>query len=656
MRILLLSTLFVLQMNLLIAQEDNEIQCSHANVTQRKASTKIANALSDDYDVKFYFLDIEASNTSVFLKGKVAITAQVVSNSLSEFVVELDNALTLDSVWVDEIFSNFTHTNGEVIVNLPSPVLINETVEVTFFYHGLPPTGGFFSGISNGFAGSGNQNQVTWTLSEPLNAKDWFPCKQVLTDKADSAYIFLTVPDHLTAGSNGLLTNVVALENNRNRFEWKTKYPIAYYLLSLSIADYEEYINYANPVGSDPILIQTFLYDDGNMLNASKAVLDQVPDLIELYSEKYGLYPFHKEKYGHCTAPMGGAMEHQTMSTMNDFGFSVTAHELGHQWFGDNVTCATWRDIWVNEGFARYSEYLAYEFLQSKAIANNWMAARYENVMSATNGSVYVPEASATDPNRIFSGRLTYNKGGALIHMIRNILDDDELFFDVLSSYQHDFAKSVATGEDFKNLLEVKSGIDFDEFFNDWYYGEGYPSYKIEWNHYNDSLFVKQIQTTSHSSVNLFEVPLEYKLNFAGGDSIIRFTPSQNEESFQLYMPTVITSVSVDPENWLLKKVSKLVRNTNLKGKPVITVTGIDPEEKNSFSVYPNPATKKVNVAYKGNELFNLILTDIHGRPIINQSNIHRESEINLGALTQGIYILQIMINGSIHTQKLKIQ
>lgn len=649
---ILILTLFSFCVTVLHAQVDTEVICSHSKTALRVTSDmRTTNTLVDDYDVKFYYLDIEASNTSIFLKGKVSITAQVVSDILSEFVVELDNALTVDSVWVNQTPAGFTHADGEILVNLPSILSMHEIVEVTFFYHGFPPTGGFFAGISNGFSGS---NQVTWTLSEPLNAKDWFPCKQVLTDKADSAYIFLTVPDHLKAGSNGLLTNVVTLENGRHRFEWKTKYPIAYYLLSLSIADYEEYINYANPVGSDPIMIQTFLYNDGTTLNASKAVLDQVPDLIELLSDKYGLYPFHEEKYGHCTAPMGGAMEHQTMSTMNDFGFGVTAHELGHQWFGDNVTCATWRDIWVNEGFARYSEYLAYEFLQSKQVADGWLAARYDNILSLPNGSVYVPEASATDPNRIFSSRLTYNKGAALIHMIRNILNDDELFFDVLSSYQVDFANSVATGEDFKNLLELKSDMDFDDFFEDWYYGEGYPLYNVEWNHYNDSLFVKQIQTTSFSTVGLFETPLDFKLFFSTGDTTIRFTPTHNQESFQLYMPTSVLSVSLDPKNWLLKKVNLVVRNNDLKGHAVIT--SINPKVKDLISVYPNPASNTLTISNNGRGLFNLILKDMNGRQVLQQTNAFQRAELNLGGLVQGMYILQIAVNNHLYTQKIQVE
>ncbi len=652
MRIKLLLALFFFQITL-YAQKHHDIKCSQVKTMARSSARSSQNSSLDNYDVKFYFLDLEADNLSTFIKGNVSITAQVVSTPLAEFVVELINALQVDSVYFNNTKINFTHSADEISVTLPSPLPVGEVFEATFFYQGNPQTGGFFSGISNGFSSSWG-NQVTWTLSEPLNAKVWFPCKQVLEDKADSVDIFITVPDHLKAGSNGLLTNTVPLPENRLRFEWKTRYPIAYYLISMSIASYVEYSLFAEPEGVDPILIQNFVYDNPGTLPFFKNDIDEVKDMVELFSERFGLYPFHGEKYGHCMAPFGGGMEHQTMTSLGFFDFGLDAHELGHQWFGDNVTCSSWQDIWLNEGFATYSEYLAREYLRSKSDADNWMADNYANVLSQTSGSVYVPAAQAEDENRIFDGRLSYDKGSALVHMIRNILSDDEVFFDLLKSYQNDFGRRVASGEDFRSLLEFKSGIDFQNFFEDWYYGQGYPIYEIEWNHFNDSLFIEQKQTTSHGSVGLFETPLEYKLRFEVGDSTFRFTPSNTEESFQLYMPTSVTSVSVDPHNWLLKKVNKLRRNNNLKGNSV--VTGAEPAHIDSFSVYPNPAAKNVNIVFSEAKPYSVRLIDMNGHSLIYQNRVSQKSEVDVAALAPGLYILQIEVGGNIRTQKIRIE
>lgn len=654
MRILTLIALFIVWMNPILAQEGPEIYCAHAKISElTPLRTTSPHTALDTYDVKFYFLDLEADNLSTFIKSNVSITAQVVNVPLSEFVVELVDVLQVDSVYLNGSKATFIHQGDEVSVTFPTALLPATLFTVTIYYQGNPQDGGFFSGISNTFSTSWG-NQVTWTLSEPLHAKEWFPCKQVLEDKADSVYVFITVPDHLKAGSNGLLTNSVVLPGNRLRFEWKSRYPIAYYLISMAIASYVDYSFYAEPEGTEPILVQNFVYDNPATLPFFKNDIDEVKDLLELFSTLFGPYPFHEEKYGHCMTPFSGGMEHQTMTSLGSFNFTLDAHELGHQWFGNNVTCSSWQDIWVNEGFARYTEYLGMEYLRSKPDADAWMSNLYTNVISQPSGSVYVPAALAQDENRIFNGRLTYNKGGALIHMIRNIINDDAVFFDLLKTYQIEFAGAVASGDDFKELLKLKSGIDFDEFFNDWYYGEGYPLYNIEWNYFNDSIFVKQIQTTSHPVVNLYETPLEYKLRFTVGDTTVRFTPTQNEEYFQLYMPAPVTSVVLDPNNWLLKKVSRFVRNEKLTGHTVIT--GVETALKNSFSVYPNPAREKVNITFQDVRPYSFILRDLNGRLLIQQTNQHQHSELNTYAFAPGLYILQLISENYVQTQKLRIE
>jgi aminopeptidase N len=632
----------------LLAQPSTPIYCSHANTRQ---SNHHHVAAGPGYDVKFYFLDLQADNLSTTLSGSVSITAQVTSSVLQEVTLELSDLLLVDSVLVNNRLSSRTHINNLLTIALPASLPTASIFTLQVFYRGTPQSGGFFSGISNGFSTQWG-TQVTWTLSEPLNARDWFPCKQVLSDKADSAFVFITVPDHLMAGSNGLLTAVVPLPNNKKRFEWKTHYPIAYYLLSMTIAPFIDYSYKVKPEGMDSILVQNFVYDNPATLPAFKADIDEVGDQLKLFSTLFGPYPFAFEKYGHCMAPFGGGMEHQTMTSLGFFEFSLDAHELGHQWFGDNVTCATWQDIWVNEGFARYSEYLAWENLRSKTEADAWMQNNYANVLSQSSGSVYVPGLESENENRIFNGRLTYNKGGALIHMIRNILQNDAVFFGTLKSYQQTFKDSVATGDDFRQVLEQQSGMDFTNFFEDWYYGEGHPLYSIEWNQWKDSVFVEVVQTTSHPSVALFEMPLDIRFSFADGDTTVRFFQTTPEQRFRFGFKKPILTVKADPNQWLLKKVNRLKLNTSLVGSEVVTQSPLLLE--NQLSFYPNPAQLQV-VLNVPRQQYQWSILDSKARVVATGVG-NGISEIDVRALGSGIYLLKIVAAHQQVVQKLVIE
>ena len=249
-----------------------------------------------------------------------------------------------------------------------------------------------------------------------------------------------------------MLKNVVNLPNGKSRYEWKHKHPISYYLVSVAVAKYVEFNVFAHPAGStDSILIQNFVYDNPATLQNFQQDIEETADFVELFSDLYGPYPFKDEKYGHCMAPLGGGMEHQTMTTQGSFNKNLTAHELGHQWFGDHVTCASWADIWVNEGFATYSEYLMLENLYpGEEVAE--MAGNHSSVMSQNNGAVWVEDS--LNGSRLFSSRLTYNKGASIIHTFRFILNNDSIFFRVLKKYLTKYSDSTALGTDLQKLLE----------------------------------------------------------------------------------------------------------------------------------------------------------------------------------------------------------
>ncbi|RYZ27061.1 MAG: hypothetical protein EOP49_42705, partial [Sphingobacteriales bacterium] len=305
--------------------------CSQSPVPGRHilAKTTVADTAEDHYDIKHVALDLELSNISNFVIGNVTTNAVVTASSLPAFVFELSSYMVVDSVKINGQLQAATGSGVVRTVSLPTPLPQGSSFAAQVFYHGQPPAApGFFSyGIRNDISPSW-QTQVTYTLSQPYDARDWWPVKQALKDKIDSASIWLTVPDTCLAGSNGLLKAVVPVPGSKLRFEWETRYPIDYYLLSAAVAPYVDYSYYIHfPGTNDSMLYQNYVYNNPQTLPTWKWGIDTVAGMLLHFSDLFGRYPFWQEKYGHAMAPLSGGMEHQTMTTLGFFTPTLTAHE-----------------------------------------------------------------------------------------------------------------------------------------------------------------------------------------------------------------------------------------------------------------------------------------------------------------------------------------
>lgn len=620
--VVLVSSMFVLN-----AQNNDFESCKYVNKYQySNQSLKLTNSpLMENYDVKYYKLDVATNNLNINISGNVSIMAQVETNNLDTFVFDLINTLTVDSIIIEGNNQSFSHTNNLVYTYLSSSIPMGSLFTAIIYYHGTSSGGG----MSNGTSGTWG-NQVTWTLSESFHAKDWFPVKEDLRDKADSSDVSITVPNNLMAGSNGILTSVDTLLGYL-KYNWKERYPIDYYLISIAIAEYVEYDIYAHPNGTaDSLLIQNFVYNNPYCLPYFQSTIEETPGLIETFSDIFGLYPFINEKYGHCMAPINGGMEHQTMTTLGFFDFGLIAHELAHMWFGDNVTCQTWQDIWINEGFASYGAYLAEAYIHTQQDAVNWMSTAHSDAMQTPDGSIYVPFQDAFDENRIFSSQLSYKKGASMVHMIRFEMQNDSLFFTTLKQFQQIYKESTATGDDFMNVANAVSGMDFTQFFNQWYYGEGYPTYNIYYQQINDTLHFTADQLVS-STTPLFKMLMQYKITYVGGDTTVLVYQNTNSDYFSFYIPHQITGIIVDPNDWVLD------------GTP--TVVNITSEYLSSnVNIYPNPASTLVNIENSKFKEASIAIYDIYGnivkKPLLFIGTTYET--IDVSHLTNGIYIVKI--------------
>jgi len=638
-----------------VASPDAALACRQARLgtAARPAAVPVRHRLKmDRYDLKWYKLDLALENNSRALAGSALLLVQVGAQPLDSLAFELYQApvgsppgaatLLIDSVVAGGRRSPGVLRQGQAATAaLATPAPAGSRLAARIYYHGTAPNGNT-AAIGNAFntattyrrAGVDYPYNVTWSLSEPFSAHEWFPCKQALTDKADSAAVSVTTTLPNKVGSNGVLRRTVPLPGNKVRYEWSTRHPIDYYLISVAVAPYVEYVTAASPAGGPRVPIVNYVYDQAS-LAYYKADIDRTAGLLENFSQLAGTYYFADEKYGHAMAPIGGGMEHQTMTTLQDFSFTLVAHELFHQWFGDNVTCASWEDIWLNEGFASYGEYLSLQAFDTPATARAWLTDAQARAQLAPTGTVRV--ADTTNVSRIFSYNLTYKKGATIVHMLRYLCHDDTRFFRVLRTYQQQFSGRTAHTADLQRLFEAELGQPLDYFFNQWYRGNGYPIFDVRWNQAGNSLFLQVNEgTTPGATPAFFQAEVDYQLTFQDGSTrLVRFSQAQASQGFTVPVSGVVTAIAVDPAGWLpdlpgtIRRDNSLVLATRAASVPGLAVFPNPTQSQLTISDLPSAATAEV--------------CDAAGRVVLRQPVLPARPQVDTQRLAPGLYLLRLL-------------
>ena len=534
-------------------------------------------ATTANYDVKWYrcFWNIDPNIDSI--SGNVTTLFQPVSADIDTLDFDLNQVLVVDSVIYHNNRVTWSHNSDLLTIHFPSALSHLAVDSVTVYYHGVPPENGFGSFVQGTHSGA----PVIWTLSEPYGARDWWPCKNGLTDKADSLDIFIRTSPSYKAASNGLLVSS-AMQGPEIVYHWKHRYPIATYLICLGVTNYAVY-NHQVPFGGETLNVANYVYPEDSA--SAVGPTSQVIRMIQVYDSLFGIFPFQREKYGHAQFGWGGGMENQTMTFVTSFDFELLAHELGHQWFGDKVTCGSWSDIWLNEGFATYLSGLCYEFILP-SFWERFRQARIKSIISKPDGSVFCPDT--TNIARLFDNRLSYAKGAMILHQLRWIIGDSA-FFSGLRNYLDDAGLSYgfARTQNLKSHLESSSGQDLTWYFNDWFTGEGFPTYQVNWSQTNDTLAFTVNQTQSDPSVSFFEMSIPLKFKNQTRDTLIRFFNSYSGQTFNVMIPFAVDSVIFDPDYQLIT------------GNHAFTDIG-EHTMNNNFEVFPNPGSDQINFRYTG--------------------------------------------------------
>ncbi len=497
----------------------------------------------DLYDVHFYDLVLDLNPSALVLTGLVTVEAEVTGTDISTLDLNLKD-LTVTQVSAGGVVVSSSRAGEILTVTLDRTYLQGEQVSVEVAYSGNP-SGNYFGWNSYG------GKHLIWTLSEPYGAREWWPCKDLNTDKADSVNITVTVPDNLIVASNGLLVAETIPSPGKKTFFWQERYPIVTYLVSLTVHPYTVLHDEYYSAQGDTMPLEYYVVPD--RVSEATAGFAIVPDMLTAFSAGFGEYPFVNEKYGHAHFPWGGGMEHQTLTSLHfdAYGQWIIAHELAHQWFGDLVTCADFGHIWLNEGFATWSEAYWREINESVAAYHLEMAdARFLGP-----GTIFVEDPS--NPWVIFDYDLTYRKASWIPHMLRHVLGEAD-FFTAVNQYLDTYAHSSATTEQFQAVFEDVSGLDLTAFFQQWIYGDYYPIYDFSWDSapsgagYQVSVRVEQSQALG----GLFSMPLDVVVATTGGTEtfVINMTEEVQWHSFHVDFP--VSTVELDPDHWVLRGVN----------------------------------------------------------------------------------------------------
>ncbi len=565
-----------------------------------------------------------------WIDGKIT-THFVPNQTITSIEFDLSVVLTVDSIVYNGSAVPFTHVfnilNGQLGASLPANVLDS----VSVYYHGAPDTS--IRGFQLDVHGP-NNDPVMWTLSEPYGAMNWWPCKQNLLDKIDSVDILVTAPLWYEVASNGILTNDVTFAVQR-QWTWKHRHPIPAYLVCFAVSNYVVYSDFVYDNG-DTIEVVNYIYPEDSAWAASST-----PDVIlqmQLFDSLFGMYPFANEKYGHAQCNFGGGMEHTTITFIGGFWYELFAHELAHHWFGDKVTCATWEDIWLNEGFATYLTGLCYENYAPTQYWYPWLEAEISYVTSLPDGSVWVDDTTVA--SRIFDPRLSYAKGAMVLHTLRWVIGDSAWFAGV-NNYLNDplLSYGFATTANFQLHLEQSSGQNLAWYFSDWYYGEGFPSYTCVWSQdTNNFVTVTVTQAQSDPSVSFYELPIPLYFKNATTDSLVRVSHTVSGQTFTIPLTFTADSLLFDPELWIIT-ANNIVSNVP---ETILPAT---------FQIFPNPVVNELSIQSPARGNCVVKIFDMQGK-LVQENNVLPNSNgaatIDVSNLNSGNYAISIEQEGNI--------
>ncbi len=664
---------------------DDVNESKHFDCTESCCSSKYShlreqfqsNFVKEPYDVIRYDLFLDFGNalkeadlnrdTSFkgYFNGVQRILLAIDSNDIELIKINANN-MNIDDVVITGKYSqdkayNWVYNDNNIEIRSILPFSKGDTLYVKIDYSVARTNRvGFYLFAPGEYLIRQNKVRVeeasAFTFSQPSWARYWMPCNDKPYDKALSS-IAIKVPNGFTTASNGLLDSIRNDESQEfSTYYWSHKSPISTYLMVAAASKYENYEQvykrHSNPDEEIPIMNFVWKSDlevpEGHPFNAVFALRNQ-PEMLRYFSEKFGEYTF--EKYGNVSVhPFDfGGMEHQTMTSINrdwlrgnaEIGL---AHEAAHHWIGDLITCATWGDIWLNEGGATWFEAVWLEHInKSESRYYQHMLSRADFYFSRQDAHL-IPVYNVPE-NQVFTKTyITYNKAGWIYHMLAEIIGRKE-FFDVMNSIFENNKFRTITTYDFKDLIiqyAKNPKMDIEKFFEQWVFDSGHIEYELELDFlgiengkYNYSLDINQVQM-GNGYRDLYEMPIE-----------IAFTDDLNN---LLALESVYNDDRNQTVNFSFEFPVKyaFVDNRKVLAKNKKIASSIEEDKKSDIIIFPNPSEDILNLTTSySNVGKELKIVNLLGELMINSIIESDKQTINVSNLADGVYF--VVIDGRVN-------
>lgn len=586
----------------------------------------IENPATQNYNLTYERLEFEIDpNSGIELSCVATIYFTPSTPSFSELNLDFNSKLDIQDIEYHGSSVGYDQSSRNLSIDLDAPVQIGQEDSVTITYDGKPKSG-YYIGYH-----SGTPNVYSFSQSDPIDARFWFPCKQDLNDKIESLDIYITTPKPFVAVANGTLESTENISGNKRTFHFHHRYPIAAFLVAIAVTDYKVYTESHTLPGGNSMTIKNYVFPESQS-DAEDETEDLLP-VFDLFDELFGPYPFAQEQYGTVMMNSGAyGIEHQTMSFVDEDQWELwlLTHELIHQWFGDATTAGDWSDIWLHEGMGHYGEGLIIEHdLNTDGNSwSNWKEDEISTITSQTYGSVVVENGGD-----VFDFEMSYVKASMVMHMLRWHCGSDDVFYqglrNYLSAHEYDYART----SDMQAIFEDITNSDLSDFFEDWIYGQGYPSYTVTSTRIGSSnqLYIELEQSTSHTSVDFFELPVPIYVSGEGQDTLLSLYNTFNGQAFTVTLPFRANKVEFDPERWLISK--------NNVVNDVVTST-MKTTHPSQIQIYPNPigASRVLHINSSPSQLTAVSIYSTNGTLMHTQQT---DMDIQLNYFPIGTYLVK---------------